>query len=78
MLGRLPSHGRNLPGHFVPSQLEVLGQVVDNLRPVVRRALSPAAGSCMSRFDGVANILAVAFANLGKEGVDERWWSLEA
>src|SRR2546425_9554879 len=50
-------------GKFPFAHRQVFGDVVEDLRTIVRRAASPAT-RCMGRFNRVANVLAIALTHL--------------
>ena len=60
---------REAVGELVGARRQVLGQVVEDLRAVVRRSRRPSRLAGARRLDGVADVLAVAVADLA----DARW-----
>src|SRR5581483_661164 len=53
----------NPVGKFLCAYRQIFGDVIENLRPVMRRAGSPGSGR-MSGFDSVTNIFTIALTNL--------------
>ena len=60
---RRSSH-RSAPANSLGARREILGDVVEDLRAVVSGRARPALRRRVRRFDGVANVLAIAFRRL--------------